>query len=105
MGHNKTAHDQLYIYPDGQRYDDHGHNVITSLPIYIDGGDQLGANWGAECCQLWAQVNDSGWGEQYYNNICAMQQTGLSDIQYDIIQHRLEGIHIITYIDLMALVS
>ena len=79
MGHSKTTHNQLYLYPDGKRYD--------SLPVFAEkklearatqAGDGIGLSdaWGASCAQFFApMVNDSGFDERYYNNTCVMQSS------------------------------
>ena len=74
LGHSKTAHNQLYIFPDGQRYD--------PMPAFAEqkaaamNGWSSDA-WGASCAQFFAPtVGESGYDERYYNNTCILQQNG-----------------------------
>ena len=44
LGHSKTAHHHLYIYPDGQRYDD--ADTATAAQIGRASHDGVSAAWG-----------------------------------------------------------
>jgi len=73
LGHSKIAHDHLYIYPDGQRFDEYGTGITTPPRA---AGKKVEA-WGTNCGQWFAPGhNDSGWGEEFYNSICFMQASG-----------------------------
>lgn len=67
VGHSKTNHNQLYLFPDGTRYE----SLPSAAKVGVPGA------WGASCAQPFApMVDDSGWDERYYNNTCIMQSSG-----------------------------
>ena len=74
LGHDKTSHSSLYLYPDGLRF--------YSLPTFAEQqlmeraglGDDA---WGVSCMQQFSPaVGDSGFEERYYNNTCILQSSG-----------------------------
>ena len=83
LGHSKTAHHHLYIYPDGERFDElpafaiaERANSDASLTAHNKYGAPQ-AGWGVNCAQFFApQANDSGWDELWYSNTCYMQSSG-----------------------------
>ena len=72
LAHSKTAHNQLYIYPDGQRFDagaggaemDGGAMAEKYGAAAKRPGAPVPAIWGANCAQYFSQQpGDSGWDE------------------------------------------
>ena len=83
LGHSKTAHHQLYLYPDGQRYEvlpAFAAQSAAAMARKYGGGESggLGADvWGQSCAQWFSPgVDDSNFDERYYNNTCIMQSNG-----------------------------
>ena len=78
LGEAKHAHDTLYIYPEGVRYDPTTNgsrqpDIANRARSSAAGAVGVPSYWGTFCSEL----DSPAWGEQYYNNICAMQRLGL----------------------------
>ena len=87
LGHSKVIRNQLYLYPDGDRFD----GPIGVTPFAVDartvskygqlGRERLGADWGAQCAQYFGQqVDKTGWDEQFHDNVCVQHQSEPMDV-------------------------
>ena len=101
IGHSKSAHHQVYIFPDGQRFDPSSSSSRTgrhSLALRHYRGRELSGPYGANCAQYYSDApNDSGWEEEFHDNACFLQSAQLPLLVSGCDTRQLAGIAPTTY--------